>query len=483
MKERVFGTACLVVGAFLSFVVVALLAEPESADGEAWIPGFLALLSLAVGAVVLRQVEGPIYGAGRARRWVGNGILVLAAFFAVIFVGLMSEESGASDSGDAVMPLFLALLFAGVGLGLRGTRAFGSLRNNLTLLGIAVVALPVLLLLFVFALGGSDSSTEVIDLGNGVTTEDVGVTPGVLLTAVGLMAAGSAGMWFLSRRAVAPMSEITAVANEIQAGSLDRRIAMQGGAREVQELADSFDSMLDRLATASGTQQRLIEDASHELRTPLAALSVSNELLLYNDAPTADETRETAERNQALIERLQVTIDELLLQGRSQSQQLQQIDNDLMAIVARVADQHRVLNPDVPIAVRGPAELRLGVDGPSVQRAVANLVQNAARYSPPGMPVEIDVTPGEFETHLSVSDHGPGISPEDRDVIFERYYQADPEAGGAGGIGLALVKQVAEAHGRVEVLSPISATGGTRFTLTFRNLDPAELPRADRRPG
>lgn len=467
--KRAFGTASLVVAALAATASVGLLAEENFPVEDAAIPIFLAALFAFTGFSLLRDVERPIFGDGPAPVVASTLCLALAAIMATIFVGIVFAGDGAHPN-DGAIPLFLSLLFGGTGLALRGNRTSGSFAGRLTLFGVAAVAVPLLLLLFVFASTSEDSDITVDD-GPFVVGVDEGegeVPSEVAVATVLLMVCSAGAVWFWSRRAVAPMAEITQVANEIQAGSLDRRIGLRCGGREVQQLADSFDSMLDRLAQASATQQRMIEDTSHELRTPIAALAVNNEVALSVTDPKITDYRATIQRNQALVQRLQTTVDELLAQGRAANQRLQQVDNDLMSIVERVSNQHRILNPNVPIAIRGPQELRLGIDGPSVQRALENLVDNAARYSPPGVPVEIDVTPGETEAHLSVTDHGPGIASEDLDTVFERYYQADPTDGGTAGIGLALVKQVAEAHGRIDVASPISEGRGTRFTLSLR---------------
>ena len=290
-----------------------------------------------------------------------------------------------------------------------------------------------------------------------------GVPPEVVLAAVVLALGASVGVWLWSGRAVKPMQAITSVANDIQDGSLDRRIGLEGAAHEVQSLADSFDGMLDRLSRASHTQRQLIEDASHELRTPLAALAVNNEVILDNPEPTLSDYRASAERGEALIARLQLTIDELLKDARTRSQAAEQVDNDLMAIIGRVAAQHRAVHPGVPLEITGPAQLHLGIDGPSVERALVNLVENAARFSPPGVPVEVAVVPGA-STQISVTDHGPGIPEDELHLVFDRYYRS----GEGSGIGLALVKQVADAHGGIAVESPVPGHEvGSRFTLTL----------------
>lgn len=348
-----------------------------------------------------------------------------------------------------------------------------SLRTQLVILGLGAVVLPLLLLLGVVAVTAS-SQESVVEMAPPTGEEpltgfesETGVPVAVVITALGLIVVGAAAVWIWAGRAVAPMYSITQVANEIQAGSLDRRIGDRGGPAEVQALGHSFDAMLDRLQRSSSTQRQLVEDASHELRTPLAALAVNNEVILEHPQPTTADYRAAAERNEALIERLQVTIDDLLTGARTRNQEAQQVDNDLMAIAARVVDQHRTLNPDVPITLLGPDTLRLGIDGPSVQRALANLVENAARYSPPDRPVEVAVV-GGGRPAVSVTDHGPGIAPEDQAHVFERYYRADQEPATGSGIGLALVKQVADAHGAIAITSPLPGTDhGTRFTISF----------------
>lgn len=357
------------------------------------------------------------------------------------------------------------------------TRAPTSLRRQLLFFGLVAAVVPVLvLLLVVFA---TASSEEITDGPGGqqvvVRSTSGGVPPAVTVTAIAVGAAAAAAVWFWSARAVQPMNRIRALADEIQAGSLDRRLDLDATAREVQELGDSFDRMLDRLERASGTQRRLIEDASHELRTPLAALAVNNEVIRNHPDPTADDYRASLDRSDALVARLQLTIDELLTQARSRSQQTRQVDNDLAVIVRRVADQYRAIDPTIDIVVTGPDRLLLPIDGPSIERMLTNLVENAARFAPVGTVVEVEV--GADPPTLSVTDHGPGISQDDLPHVFDRYYRADE--GGGHGIGLALVKQVADAHGSIRVESPPDGRAvGTRFLVCFDQPQRGDSPPA-----
>jgi signal transduction histidine kinase len=341
-----------------------------------------------------------------------------------------------------------------------------SLRNQLFVVGALTAVVPLLVLLSVMY---TTTTSEAVRIGPDGQERVIAGTRAnhlpleVVAAAVLLGAVALAVVWRWSGRATSPMRHITRVADEIQAGSLDRRIALTGQAAETQALADSFDAMLDRLEQSTTIQQRLVEDVSHELRTPLAALAINNEIALNNPEATIDDYRAAAHRSEALIARLAFTVDELLAEARSKAEATGQVDNDLMAIVNRAVDQQRLLRPDQPIEVTGPHALRLGIDGPSVQRALTNLLDNATRYAPADTPIQIEVT--EDPPRLSVTDHGPGIPATDQAQIFDRYHSGETGAG----IGLTLVKQVADAHGTIEVTSPPPGLHhGTRFTITFR---------------
>ncbi|MCB0996001.1 MAG: HAMP domain-containing histidine kinase [Acidimicrobiales bacterium] len=356
-----------------------------------------------------------------------------------------------------------------------------SLRRQLFALGSLASVVPLFVLVTVVY--ATNTSEEIGFDGEGqvaVVSSTTEFPTAVVLTALGLGAAAMALVWRWSGRAVAPMNAITRLAGDIQQGSLDRRIGLVDQAAETQALGDSFDAMLDRLERASTTQRRLVEDVSHELRTPLSALAANNEVILNDDAATIDDYRASAERNEALIARLHTTIGDLLTNARTRGELARQVDNDLMAIVARVVDQHRILRPGQPIEVSGPPTLRLGIDGPSVQRALVNLVENAARYSPRVEPIRIEVTAAPAT--VAVTDLGPGIPPTAHARIFDRYY--GDESSDGPGIGLALVKQVADAHGSIQVTSPLPGLDrGTCFTITFTPVSRNPANRADGRSG
>ncbi|MEM7313164.1 MAG: HAMP domain-containing sensor histidine kinase [Planctomycetota bacterium] len=238
--------------------------------------------------------------------------------------------------------------------------------------------------------------------------------------------------------------------------------AVETGA-EIGDLAASFDRMLDRLAASSALERQLIEEASHDLRTPLAALAARLEVAGKRADPI--ETAADLDRCQADVDRLRSTLDLLLVSARTRQRELEQVDNDVVAMVARVVERQLLLTPDVPIDVDTPTSCVIGVDGASVERAVANLVTNAVEHGG-GAPVTIEVRPLSGVVEVVVTDEGPGIDADRLPHIFDRY------AGDHHGLGLALVKQVADVYGEVTAESPVDGNFGTRVTLRLVRHEP-----------
>ena len=334
------------------------------------------------------------------------------------------------------------------------------LRMQLVAMGLLAAVGPVLALLVVVL---QVEETENIDggsVGRLDVVEESGVSPWIPLAALLLSMVAIVLVWFWAKRAVDPIERMTKLTDEVQAGSLDRRLALDSAPVELRDLGESFDRMLDRLATASTLERRLIEDASHELRTPLAALSARIEVAqLRTDAADVDED---LHRCATEVERMQSILETLLASARSRSSELEQVDNDVAAIVGRVVEHRGMLSPEVDLTLDSPNRVLMGIDGVAVERAVTNLVTNAVVHGG-GTPVAVIVVDHPDAVEIMVTDHGPGIPPSRLPHIFERYAGADH------GIGLAVVKQVADVYGRVDVISPIEGrTNGTTFVLSLR---------------
>ncbi|WP_055526680.1 HAMP domain-containing sensor histidine kinase, partial [Streptomyces graminilatus] len=277
----------------------------------------------------------------------------------------------------------------------------------------------------------------------------------ILLVAGVVVAAGLFG-WWLARRITHRLRILASAAEDV---ARTRRLGIQvpvTGADEVGRLGRSFDRMLGRLARSEEDQRRLVQDAGHELRTPLTSLRTNISLLRRIDE-LPPETREDLV-NDLAVEARELTdlVNELvdLAAGQSDAEPKQRIDladiADEVAVVAR-----RRTGRDVVVRVSGEttADARPG----ALQRAVSNLVENAAKFDRGGnAPIEIAVTGPERARHggrqgairVEVLDRGPGIAEADLLRLFDRFYRAaDARSLPGSGLGLSIVREVAIAHG------------------------------------
>ena len=293
-----------------------------------------------------------------------------------------------------------------------------SLRTQLFALGLLAAVGPVFgLLLIVLQV----EETESFGSGGAPQVDvvaETGVSPLIPAAAVALAAAAILLVWVLARSAIGPIERMTRLTDEVQAGSLDRRLGLDAAPVEIRELGESFDRMLDRLANASTLERRLIEDASHELRTPLAALSARLDVAVRRTE--TEEIVADLERCVDEVSRMQLTLDTLLASARSRQSELEQTDNDVVLIVQRVVEHRRIVSPDVELTWDSPKQARVGIDGPAVERAVANLVTNAVEHGG-GAPVHVRVDDLGTAVEIGVTDLGPGIEPDQLRGIFERY--------------------------------------------------------------
>jgi two-component system, OmpR family, sensor histidine kinase MprB len=264
----------------------------------------------------------------------------------------------------------------------------------------------------------------------------------VLLTVGGIGLAAALGT-AVARTALAPVRRLSeATMHVTETGDLTRRVDATG-ADELSRLAASFNTMLGALDESLRAQRQLVTDASHELRTPLTSLRTNVEVLARADALPEDERQRLLSDVVEQISELTTLIGDLVELARGDEIHAEPDDVRLDALVEDAVERARRHAPSVvfratvePTVVHGFAA--------KLDRAVANLLDNAAKWSPPGGVVEVTVRDGE----VAVRDHGPGIAPEDRARVFDRFYRAATARGTPGsGLGLAIVRQVAELHG------------------------------------
>lgn len=281
--------------------------------------------------------------------------------------------------------------------------------------------------------------------------ERVGLFLGLM--AVLLAGATFGGASWLAGRAMRPVHEVIDQAEEIGGGSLDRRIHAYADHQEYARLVEVLNTMLARIQGAFEAQRRFTADASHELRSPLTAMRGELELALRRERPS-EEYRGVLASTLEEVVRLSRISEDLLVLARSDAGALEpRLEScDVAAVVARVLErlQGQAERRGVRLA-GGPAEGVWGVADPGLLTQVAwNLVENAVKFTPRGGAVEVGLRAGSDGVALEVSDTGPGF--RDPEQAFRRFYREDParshgtSTGGAG-LGLAIVRAVAEAHG------------------------------------
>jgi two-component system sensor histidine kinase MprB len=281
----------------------------------------------------------------------------------------------------------------------------------------------------------------------------------ILIAGGGIAIAAALGL-AVSRAALAPVRRLTrATENVTETGDLSDRIEV-GGRDELSRLAGSFNAMLGALEESSRAQRQLVADASHELRTPLTSLRTNIEVLASERKLPAGERERLLTDVVDQLSEMTTLISGLidLARGEQETAEPEEVRLDLVA--AEAVERARRNRPAVTFTTDLKESMVRGVPA-TIERAVANLLDNAAKWSPPNAEVEVAVRDGE----LSVRDHGPGIDEEDLPHVFDRFYRSRSARGQPGsGLGLAIVRQVAVAHGG-EVVAERAEGGGTRMTL------------------
>jgi signal transduction histidine kinase len=288
--------------------------------------------------------------------------------------------------------------------------------------------------------------------------------------ALGLMAVVAVGLgWMVARRVLRPIQDVTAAARQLSEHNLDRRLALDGPADELKELADTFDAMLERLERAFASQRRFVANASHELRTPLTVQRTLIDVALADPDTSPEELRATAVAVRDAVDRSERLIDGLLVLARSEQDVGETEALDLASVVGRVVDQMR---PEADAAaVRLAVAARTApVRGNAVllERLVANLVQNGVRHNRPGGWVEV-TTGAPDHAVVEVRNSGPAVAPAEVASLFEPFRRGGQARVGSQrgvGLGLSIVRAVAHAHGgsvRAEAL----AGGGLVVTVTL----------------
>ncbi len=318
------------------------------------------------------------------------------------------------------------------------------------------------------------------------------VSAGAILVALG------AGFW-LVRLGLKPLRDMEATAESIAAGNLTERVPGENDTTEVGRLAATLNVMLNRIETAFSARvaseqrlresdarlRRFVADASHELRTPIAAVSAYAELF----GRGASEQKEDLERLMRGIVsetgRMERLVSDLLLLARlDDGRPLELQPVDLVELCADAVHTAQTVGPAWPVHFHATRPIEVVGDATGIRQVVDNLLGNVRAHTPEGTTAEVSVDSDDTSAVIEVADTGQGMSPDQVDHVFERFYRSDPSRSrlhGGAGLGLSIVSAIVAAHGGT-VTARSTEGEGTTFTVLLPMAPAPGLPAAGEPP-
>jgi signal transduction histidine kinase len=264
---------------------------------------------------------------------------------------------------------------------------------------------------------------------------------------------GVVGGYFLSGFMLQPVTRVSSLASRISHTNLKERIKHNGPDDEVKRLADTFDNMLERLEQAFESQKQFIQDASHELRTPIAIAQTNIEVLEMEEKATPEDYKQLVDVIKLSLKRMNDVNNNLLLLSEGTPAQSRWARVDVVKLLNEVYEETNAEARASSIDLEWqPPESRLFVCGDSMQlkQVMINLVDNAIKYNRSGGMVKLSAQIAADNIIIEVSDTGIGISPEDIDHVFDRFFRVEKSRSrdkGGSGLGLAIVRKIVEDHG------------------------------------
>ena len=292
------------------------------------------------------------------------------------------------------------------------------------------------------------------------------------LTGLGVVGATAILALLIIRIGLRPLQKMGGVAADIAAGDLSRRVEPATPQTEIGRLGLALNGMLNQIEAAfeqrKASEQRLrrfIADASHELRTPLTSIRGYSEMLRRGAAESPADADVARRRIEEESVRMSVLVDDMLLIARlDQGRPLESKPVDLQAIASDAAADARAVAPQREITLTAPGPVLVEGDDTRLRQVLGNLVRNAIVHTPQQTSIEIAVSTEDSIGRMSVVDHGPGLSDDEKRRMFEPFYRADPSRGrdsGGAGLGLSIVSAVVGAHGGNVRVKETSGGGAT----------------------
>jgi heavy metal sensor kinase len=303
-------------------------------------------------------------------------------------------------------------------------------------------------------------------------------------TMIGLIAVATGVGWFMARRAVSGVEVITRTAQNISEGSLEQRVPVKTAGDEIDRLAMTFNQMLDRIEKLVTEVKEMSDNIAHDLKSPITRIRGLAEVTLTTGKALGDYENMTASTIEE-CDRLLDMINTMLLISKTESgvDKLARDKIDLSEIARSACDLFGPMAEDngVTLTCNVPYACYLFGGSRMIQRMLANLLDNAIKYTPSGGTVNLSVSEDEREVLVvTVKDTGVGISESDLPRIFERFYRCDQSRSKPGiGLGLSLARAIARAHqGEITVTSRLNQ--GSTFTITLPRSEPTKAKNAER---
>jgi heavy metal sensor kinase len=294
---------------------------------------------------------------------------------------------------------------------------------------------------------------------------------GIFIGTMTLLILVAAGLgWFMARRAVSGVEAVTQTARKISAGTLEERVPVKGGGDEIDQLALTFNQMLDRIQTLLTEIKEMTDHLAHDLRSPLTRIRGIAEVT-FTTANSLNEYQSMAASTIEECDRLLDMINTMLLISKTESgvDTVSFEEVDLAVLVREACELFSPTAEDKGVTLRCDLPGRALLDGNTrmIQRLLSNLLDNAIKYTPAGGSVTVSLEEKREQQVLSVKDTGIGISPSELPRIFERFYRGDRSRSQVGiGLGLSLARAFARAHNG-ELTATSQMNQGSTFRVTL----------------
>ena len=293
---------------------------------------------------------------------------------------------------------------------------------------------------------------------------------GFLVTLGAVLLVGAPVGWFMARRALRPVEVLTRTAAGISEGALSQRVPVPSATDELGLLARTFNTMLDRIEALITSMREMTDNLAHDLRSPLARIRANSEMALANGESQSDLIANTIEECDRLMDMIDTTLDIAEAESGAARLKLGEVNLSLLALDACDMFKPAAEDRHIQLTANVPDRCVLQADRHRLQRILANLIDNAIKYTPKDGSIDVRLREEESRILLEIQDTGVGIPATDLPRIFQRFYRGDQSRTGNGtGLGLSLALAFARAHGG-DIIAQSTPGGGSTFTVM--------LPRA-----